>query len=52
MNKTRRQVSLAAAFLAAATLSGTAMAQAYPAKPITIIVAYPAGGDTDAMARL
>ncbi|MET1537458.1 Bug family tripartite tricarboxylate transporter substrate binding protein, partial [Burkholderia sola] len=52
MNKTRRQVSLAAAFLAAATLSGTAMAQAYPAKSITIIVAYPAGGDTDAMARL
>jgi len=52
MNKTRRQVSLAAAFLAAATLSGTAMAQAYPAKPITIIVAYPAGGDPDAMARL
>jgi tripartite-type tricarboxylate transporter receptor subunit TctC len=27
-------------------------AQTYPAKPITIVVAYPAGGDTDAMARL
>jgi tripartite-type tricarboxylate transporter receptor subunit TctC len=31
---------------------GGAMAQAYPSKPITIVVAYPAGGDTDAMARL
>ena len=29
-----------------------AMAQTWPAKPITIVVAYPAGGDTDAVARL
>ena len=29
-----------------------AMAQAWPSKPITIVVAYPAGGDTDAVARL
>lgn len=28
------------------------MAQTWPAKPITIVVAYPAGGDTDAVARL
>lgn len=27
------------------------MAQAWPTKPITIVVAYPAGGDTDAIAR-
>lgn len=35
-------------------LSGPAQAQtpAYPTKPITIVVSYPAGGDTDAMARL
>ena len=33
-------------------MSGSALAQAYPSKPITIVVAYPAGGDTDAMARL
>lgn len=52
MNKIRRQVSLAAAFLAAAATAGSALAQAYPARPITIVVAYPAGGDTDAMARL
>ena len=48
----RRQVVLAAAVLAAAPLSFNVMAQAYPTKPITIVVAYPAGGDTDAMARL
>ena len=33
-------------------MSGSALAQAFPAKPITIVVAYPAGGDTDALARL
>ncbi|WPG39654.1 tripartite tricarboxylate transporter substrate binding protein [Variovorax sp. EBFNA2] len=34
--------------LCAATAS---LAQSWPAKPITIVVAYPAGGDTDAIAR-
>jgi tripartite-type tricarboxylate transporter receptor subunit TctC len=29
-----------------------AAAQGYPTKPITIVVAYPAGGDTDALARV
>ena len=38
---------------AAATLACTAaLAQAYPDKPITVVVGYPPGGDTDAMARL
>lgn len=32
--------------------SGIAHAQPYPDKPITIVVAYPAGGDTDVLARL
>lgn len=32
--------------------SSVAAQPAYPAKPITIVVAYPAGGDTDAMARV
>jgi tripartite-type tricarboxylate transporter receptor subunit TctC len=42
--------------LAAATLAGPSLAQqpaqAYPTKPITLVVAYPAGGDTDALARV
>jgi tripartite-type tricarboxylate transporter receptor subunit TctC len=41
-----------AACMGAALSTGSAMAQAYPSKPITLVVAYPAGGDTDAMARL
>lgn len=45
---TRRE-SLA---LLAAALSTSARAQAWPSKPITMIVPYPAGGGTDAVARL
>lgn len=54
MKLSRRLVSLAAASLAVASVCSSAAAQApaYPSKPITIVVAYPAGGDTDAMARL
>ena len=33
-------------------VSGQAMAQAYPAKPIRIIVPFPAGGPSDVQARL
>ncbi|MDA7417327.1 tripartite tricarboxylate transporter substrate binding protein [Xenophilus arseniciresistens] len=36
----------------AAFAAAGAGAQAWPAKPITIVVAYPAGGDTDAIARV
>ncbi len=31
--------------------AGNAAAQAWPAKPISIVVSYPAGGDTDAIGR-
>lgn len=48
----RRHISLALVSLTAALGSVQVMAQTYPSKPITIVVAYPAGGDTDAMARL
>ena len=41
---------LASLFLA--LFAGLAFAQAYPAKPIRIIVAYPPGGGTDVLARL
>lgn len=52
MKPTRRQALLVATCIAAALSAGTAMAQAYPSKPITLVVAYPSGGDTDAMARV
>ncbi|AQV97091.1 ABC transporter substrate-binding protein [Cupriavidus necator] len=55
MKSVRRKVlaTLAAATALAAATGGTALAQgAYPNKPITIVVAYPAGGDVDVLARL
>jgi tripartite-type tricarboxylate transporter receptor subunit TctC len=56
MKTVRRNVlaAMGAAFGAAALLSALpAMAQGgYPNKPITIVVAYPAGGDVDVLARL
>ena len=56
MNTVRRIVvaAIGAAIGTAALLStAPAMAQGgYPNKPITIVVAYPAGGDTDVLARL
>ena len=53
MKPTRRHVIAAAISMAAACASGLAWAaDGYPAKQITLVVAYPAGGDTDALARL
>src|SRR5213592_983061 len=43
-----RSLALAAAVIAAAP---AAQAQAYPAKPVRLIVPYPAGGATDFFAR-
>lgn len=40
-----------AAMLLFAAAATHALAQAYPAKPITFIVPFPAGGSTDSMAR-
>ena len=51
MNMDRRQLMTAA--LAAGALAATgASAQAFPDKPISLVVAYPPGGDSDATARL
>lgn len=52
-NSIRRSLALSA-LAAAACVAVPAGAQpaAYPSKPVTIVVAYPAGGDSDALARL
>jgi tripartite-type tricarboxylate transporter receptor subunit TctC len=47
----RSLVALAAA-LAAVALAGNALAQAYPAKPVKLIVTYPPGGSSDLMGRV
>ena len=38
--------------LAAIFINGTALAQAYPQKPVRLVVGVPAGGTTDVVARL
>jgi tripartite-type tricarboxylate transporter receptor subunit TctC len=44
-------VRLALAALWSLVLAGPALAQPWPAKPVRIVVAYPAGGGIDVMAR-
>lgn len=46
-----RRTALAVLGLAATLACGGALAQAWPAKPITLIVPFPAGGTTDVLAR-
>lgn len=47
----RRRAALALAFAAAGSLCSPAFAQDYPAKSITIVVPFAAGGPADALAR-
>ncbi len=54
MNRTRnlhRRHLVQAIALAAALASGSAIAQTWPSKPISLIVPFPAGGTTDVLAR-
>jgi tripartite-type tricarboxylate transporter receptor subunit TctC len=48
----RHFLQLAASTIALSAASQTVRAQAYPSRPITIVVPYPAGGPTDTLARI
>ena len=47
----RRLLAMLIAILLGPALAGAAFAQAYPSRPITMIVPFPAGGATDTLAR-
>lgn len=49
---TRRSLLAAGAGIATLGLSGAARAQAWPARPLRIVVVYPSGGVSDSVARL
>jgi tripartite-type tricarboxylate transporter receptor subunit TctC len=49
---TRRSFAASSVAAAAATLLTPALAQAYPARPVSLIVPWGAGGGTDATARI
>lgn len=52
MNLNRRQFFAVATAFGALLAAGNVAAQSWPTKPITVVVSYPPGGDTDAIARV
>jgi tripartite-type tricarboxylate transporter receptor subunit TctC len=47
----RKLIATLALGLAAVSVAGSAFAQAWPAKPVTLLVPFPPGGSTDMIAR-
>ncbi|RZL35343.1 MAG: tripartite tricarboxylate transporter substrate binding protein [Rubrivivax sp.] len=48
----KRLLTSALLGLAALSMAGSALAQAWPAKPVTLLVPFPPGGSSDAIARM
>jgi tripartite-type tricarboxylate transporter receptor subunit TctC len=48
----RKSIAPLIALVIGALLSSTALAQAYPAKPIRMVIAFPPGGPTDIVSRI
>ncbi len=48
----RKTLAIAVAWLATIGAAGLAVAQSYPAKPVRMLVAFPAGGSADIVARV